>query len=260
VENQTGRVTTGTCLNCGNEYNGRYCALCGQSSKTGRLTVRTMLKGVLKGLIDFDQPLYRTLIGLTVRPGSMISEYVEGKRTGYTNPIKYCLSISALLIVLVRLRGSIVEVASRLMSTDPTAAEPAAEFLRQYNEINNVIQPYSHVISLAMMPVLAGFLYLVFRKSKRSFADQMAFGCFAVGHVAILNIAILALNLHHLVFDAVTVLINVGPPIYITWAAVVFNKNRVVPGVLRSLLAYGLFVGVTIVLMISVVFIRMAAL
>ena len=250
---------TGTCLNCGSEFNGRYCAFCGQPSKTGRLTVRTMLEGALKGLVDFDKPLYRTLIGLTVRPGSMISEYVEGKRTGYTNPVKYCLSISALLIVLVQLRGSIVEVASRSMSADPTAAEPAAEFLRQYNEINNVIQPYSNVISLAMMPVLAGFFYLVFRKSKRSFADQMAFGCFAVSHVTFLNIAILAFNLHHLIFDAVTILINVGPLIYITWAAVVFNRNRFVPGVLRSLLAYGLFLGVTVVLMISVVFIKMTA-
>lgn len=222
------------------------------------MTVRTMLEGTFKGLIDFDKPLYRTLIGLTVRPGSVISEYVEGKRAGYTNPVKYCLSISALLIVLVKLRGSIVEVASRSISADPTAAEPAAEFLRQYNEINNSIQPYSHVISLMMMPVLAGFLYLMFRKSKRSFADHMAFGCFAVSHVAFLNIVILAFNLHHYIFDAVVVLINVGPPIYITWAAVVFNRDRVVPGVLRSLLAYGLFLGVIVILMILVVFIQMA--
>ncbi len=165
-----------------------------------------------------------------------------------------------MLIVLVELRGSIVEVASRSMSADPTAAEPAAEFLRQYNEINNSIQPYSHVISLVMMPVLAGFLYLVFRKSKRSFAYHLAFGCFAVGHVQFLNIAILAFNLHHFIFGAVTVLINVGPPIYIVWAAVVFNRDRVVPGVLRTLFAYGLFLGVVVVLMILVVFIKMKVL
>lgn len=250
---------TGTCLNCGSEFNSWYCASCGQSSKTGPLTARTMLEGALKGLIDFDQPLYRTLIGLTIRPGSVISEYVEGKRTGYANPVKYYLSISALLIVLVQLRGSIVEVASRSMSADSAAAEPAAEFLRQYNEINNSIQPYSHVISLVMMPVLAGFLYLVFRKSKRSFADHLAFGCFAVGHVGFLNIAILAFNLHRSIFDAVAVLINVGPPIYIVWAAVVFNRDRVVPGVLRSLLAYGLFLGVIVIMMILVVFVKMKA-
>jgi hypothetical protein len=255
VENQ--EVMKGTCLNCGSEFHSHYCAFCGQSSKAGPLTVRAILEGALKGLIDFDKPLYRTLIGLTLRPGSMISDYVEGKRSGYANPVKYCLFTSALLIVLVQLRGSIVEVASQSMSADPTAAEPAAEFLRQYNEINNIIQPYSHVISLMMMPVLAGFFYLVFRKSKRSFADQMAFGCFAVGHAAFLNIAILAFNLHHVIFDAVTVLINVGPPIYIIWAAVVFNRERVVPGVLRSLLAYGLFFGLIVALMMLIVFIKM---
>ncbi len=256
MDSMESQVMTGTCLNCGCEFNGRYCTSCGQSSKTGPLTVRKMLEGTFKGFIDFDKPLYRTLIGLTIRPGSMISEYVEGKRVGYANPIKYCLSISTLLVLLNRFRGTILQAANQSMSADPAVVGPAAEFLHRYNEINNSILPYSHLISMLMMPVLAGFLYLVFRKSKRSLADQMAFGCFAVGHSALLSITILVFNLHRYIFDAVVFLINVGPPLYIAWAAAGFNRDRIIPGFARGLLAYGLFLGVIVALIILVVLLR----
>lgn len=258
VNKQPDHLPTGTCLNCGQTFNNHFCANCGQSSKAGPLTVRSLFEGVLQGLIDFDKPLYRTLIGLTIRPGKMISEYVAGQRASYANPVKYCISISVLMIAITRIRGSYVDAAAESMPANSPSTALFSDFVNHYAEISHLLESYSHIVSLVTMPILAGLLCLVYRKSKRSFADHMAFGCFAIGHSTFLLIAILASDLHHYSFHAANALVTVAPPIYIMWAAIGFNRERFVPGALKAFLAYGLYLGVVSVLMVAAVFVKIA--
>jgi Protein of unknown function (DUF3667) len=248
---------TRKCMNCGAELRGDYCSNCGQSSNTTQLRFGKMVKEVFAGLVDFDKPLYRTLIGLTIRPGKITSDYVDGKRKHYTNPIKYILSTSAILILAIKFRGTIVEVASNTAVQNPNLPEKFSEFISQYFQLAEKAAPYTQIETLLLMPVLAWFLSKLFRKSNHTVAEHFAFGCFIYGHISLFIAILLAFNLHHLIYQVVSTLVTIFPFVYLTWGAIVFNRNKFFPGLIRTAAAYGLFMLFTQILYVAAVLIKM---
>jgi len=77
-----------TCRRCGAEMDGAYCSRCGQK-KAERLNVRRTFQKFAHHLTNLDSALWRTLVDLTRRPGTVVRRYVAGDRTGYLNPAKY---------------------------------------------------------------------------------------------------------------------------------------------------------------------------
>lgn len=47
----TGKVK---CLNCGTEFEGKFCPECGQSAKTGRYTTRFIFENMMEDFIGKD--------------------------------------------------------------------------------------------------------------------------------------------------------------------------------------------------------------
>lgn len=108
---EDGKTEPVVCLNCGTEYVGRFCPSCGQSAKTKRFSTRETLVHILFMLTKFDGAFWRTTFELFTRPGHMVRDYLDGKRTGYMRPFQMLLClITAYLII----RGLIFdEVATR---------------------------------------------------------------------------------------------------------------------------------------------------
>ena len=76
------------CLNCHTEYEGHYCPECGQSAKTSRFTVKSVLSDTLDVWGMGSRSLPRTVWHLLIRPGQMIGDYLDGKRMPYFPPVK----------------------------------------------------------------------------------------------------------------------------------------------------------------------------
>lgn len=87
------------CLNCGNEFEGAYCPFCGQSAKVRRLTLATMFEGLMGALFNFDRGIWRTIGHLFSKPGTMISDYIEGKRASYVNPFSLLVILTTIFAV-----------------------------------------------------------------------------------------------------------------------------------------------------------------
>jgi hypothetical protein len=87
IEGPSGvRHGQGKCLNCGTDVNGRYCANCGQPTHVHR-TLGHVVEEFLHGVVHFDTKAWRTLPMLLVRPGTLTSDYIHGKRARYISPL-----------------------------------------------------------------------------------------------------------------------------------------------------------------------------
>ena len=99
VETQPEPKTT-TCLNCGTEFQGKFCPECGQDAKTSRFTLRFIWSNLFVAILGRDGGIAYTIKNLFTRPGAMIVEILNGKRRKYVSPFP-TLFLALTLYVLI---------------------------------------------------------------------------------------------------------------------------------------------------------------
>ena len=93
------------CLNCGHPFfgNEKYCPNCGQKNKSKKITFKSFLVEVFNGFISWDAKFWKTLIPLLTKPGKVSKDYISGKRSRYSNPFQFYLSVSILFFIILGL-------------------------------------------------------------------------------------------------------------------------------------------------------------
>lgn len=89
-----------TCLNCGTQYRGNYCPVCGQSHRAKSLTILHVLRNFWISLITLRRGYALTLIELTGHPGYFIRHYIKGHRIPYVHPFRLLLVLLAIYTLL----------------------------------------------------------------------------------------------------------------------------------------------------------------
>ncbi len=89
------------CLNCGAGLISKFCHECGQSSHTGRITLKHFfVHDLLHGLWHVDKGLLYTFLQVFFKPGIVAANYLAGRRKRYYNffyLILLCVGINYLL-------------------------------------------------------------------------------------------------------------------------------------------------------------------
>lgn len=89
-----------TCQNCGNKFLGNFCPVCGQKAGIGKIGWNSVRQGIMI-LWGLDNRSFTyTLIQLFLRPGYLISDYINGRRQVSFPPVK-TLFFTALAVMLV---------------------------------------------------------------------------------------------------------------------------------------------------------------
>jgi len=94
------------CGNCKAVLRGPFCHVCGQYERS---PVRAFFGLIFDGLNDFVRPdfkLWRTLLLLYFRPGSLTARYLEGQRVHFIKPTKLYFTLSVLLFLLLPLSAA----------------------------------------------------------------------------------------------------------------------------------------------------------
>ncbi len=90
IEKPTGKAgeahAHGVCSDCGAETSGNFCSECGQPTHVHRSLLH-LGEELLHGVMHFDARIWRTLPLLSLNPGRLTREWVEGKRTRYVSPL-----------------------------------------------------------------------------------------------------------------------------------------------------------------------------
>jgi len=109
------------CLNCGTEFEGKYCPECGQKADTSRFTMKFISQNLLTAILSNDGGVWFTLKNLFTRPGAMVVEILNGKRKRYFSPFPmlfFTLTVYLLLASFTGSRGNIGELESSMKSNE----------------------------------------------------------------------------------------------------------------------------------------------
>lgn len=109
------------CLNCGTTLAGQYCGNCGQRAQSRLISIWELIRDAFGDLLEFDSRLWRTLIPLTIRPGKLTRDYLEGRRARYMPPFRTYLVLS-IVFFLVAFFDPAEEFGVFLDPEDPAAA------------------------------------------------------------------------------------------------------------------------------------------
>ena len=136
MQNETQTITqpappTTTCLNCGTEFQGKFCPECGQSAETGRFTMKFIFENLLAAFLSKDGGVWFTLKNLFTRPGEMIVEILNGKRRRYFSPFPMLIAVLTVYILLFTFtgsRGDLQEMEKEFLEMEKEdEAEPTAD-------------------------------------------------------------------------------------------------------------------------------------
>ena len=83
------------CPNCGACAPEQFCARCGQQQRSLDLSIWDLLKEHLQDAFNLEGRLFRTVRVMSTRPGALTRDYLSGKRTRYTHPVRLYLVMSA---------------------------------------------------------------------------------------------------------------------------------------------------------------------
>ena len=103
-DKNTAKITK--CLNCGTEFQGKFCPECGQRADTSRFTIKFIFENLLKAILSNDGGVWITLKSLFTHPGQMMVDIINGKRKSYFSPFPMLFLTLSLYVVIFTFTGS----------------------------------------------------------------------------------------------------------------------------------------------------------
>jgi len=99
VSSERASTHVGSCLNCGADLHGAFCAACGQRSVPADPTVGELAGDAWQELSGYDGRIAETFRSL-LHPGRLTLEYLDGHRARYLSPVRLYLTLSVIYFVI----------------------------------------------------------------------------------------------------------------------------------------------------------------
>lgn len=101
-----------TCLNCGHVVAHKFCPNCGQENVDTRKTFYHLFVHFFEDLTHYENAFWKTIRNLFLKPASLSTEYLSGKRLSYLAPIRLYIFISfvTFFTVFVIDKNDLIEV------------------------------------------------------------------------------------------------------------------------------------------------------
>lgn len=203
------------CLNCLTvvEPGQKFCTNCGQNTDTHRLNFRHIWHDIMHAFTHADKGILFLIKQLAINPGVVAREYVDGKRNKYFNPFSF-------LILVVGI-ASVILINSGFVSFNTNSKMPP-------NPVSVFFNKHVNLIILFNVPVLAFFSWLLFRKSKTNYAENLVLAAYTSGERSVffsLLVAPLWMLLHNYYYLILGVYIFCWMSYY-SWACSTFFPGK----------------------------------
>jgi len=204
------------CLNCGHKLSEKFCSYCGQKADVKRLDWKSLSEEILHFFTHIEKSFFRTAWLLTIRPGMVIHEYLDGKRKKYHKPIGFLLIWITIFTLLFHFADKLSPIKE---TTNGSVFSDAA---------NYIINKYRSIVELIILPFLAINAWLIVAKPKLNYVEVLAaFFYFSSLLFMLLTLqlvfALIArVNFHTASFDIIIVSIY---SIWLIYAGVSFYKK-----------------------------------
>lgn len=144
------------CPDCGKDGVLAYCPHCGQRRIDGPLRLGQWLRESFESWTSLEGRVPRTLWSLATGPGRTAREWIDGKRTRYSNPFRLVLASSALWFL-----------AQSVVSTGSS------------EQIDRIIE-YGQLLNLVLIPPTAFVVHGAFARTRFTFTEHLVLVCFVV--------------------------------------------------------------------------------
>ena len=169
---------------------GAFCHACGQRLGRGRFTLRGLAREAFERVFDTDFRLWRTLAGLTVRPGHVIRAYLDGQRRRYLNPFTYTL-LGAALTLLVFSGAGLEDVYREFLAARANAslgelftpAQSAAYFDAMMASIKQIA-----FLNFLLVVPFSVLMRLTVARGRLNLAETTIFSLYVFAHVLYLSL------------------------------------------------------------------------
>jgi len=175
------------CPNCGHEFEGTYCPACGQEADPS-VSTTGVVGGFFRELVDVEHGFWPTFVGLTLRPGTVLRQYLRGVRKGLASPGRYLLAVVVIGIGIDQLL-LLAGAASSDSGSSPEEEEGAVKALDvAYDRMDFIFEGQAMIIFfLLMIGPLAALLYRLFEERFDQMAEALAVGSFQAAHAILLG-------------------------------------------------------------------------
>jgi hypothetical protein len=131
-------------------------------------------------IFDLEQGFFYTTFQLFKRPEKVIGDYLGGATQPYSHPFRFVFIWSTLGILVGYWLGTFDMVVEQI-----GASQEQTEIQQ---EINEFIQKYMNLIIVGMIPFLAMWSKLFYRKLKLNLTEHIIINCFGMGAASAIGI------------------------------------------------------------------------
>ena len=168
-----------TCKNCQTTFEGKFCPNCSQKADTHRFTVAHFGHELFHSFTHTDKGALLLMKELLYRPGKVAFEYNSGQRKRYFNPITFLLIITAIQIFVMKKTEIYTEFQKVMQQAGQQVTKTEAEKkifeknMQDSKEGMSIVQENNKAFTLLIIPFLAFFSWLLFRKSGHNYAENL---------------------------------------------------------------------------------------
>jgi hypothetical protein len=163
-------VPVASCKSCGAVLTGKFCQACGQKAAIHPITTGYLLREIPHAVFHVDHGFGATVVGLARRPGTLINEYLDGRRAKYFNPLTFLIIWAGLVALLFAAHPFNYEVLGGEARLGPRHAEFVRLQFRYYS------------LSLIFyLPAMAVVTYLCFLRNGRAFGEHLVINAYITG-------------------------------------------------------------------------------
>ncbi len=177
---------TTNCKNCGNEYPGNFCNICGEKKYTDKdRTLRHVVSEGFHFLTHFEGTFFNTLKAIFLSPGRLSEDYCNGIRKKYFKPLALFLLLVVIYLLLPIFEG--LNMKMKYYEQNPVygkyATAKIAAVMQQsgisYEKLSEVFhhagEKTSKFLLFIIIPPLALFSFLLAFRKRKYYFDHFIF-------------------------------------------------------------------------------------
>ena len=174
------------CKNCGNEFSGKYCNLCGEKIyDIHDKSIPHFFEDAIHFISHFEGTLFTTIGTLFTRPGKISLEYCEGLRKKYFRPLQFFLLLVVIYLLFPAFEGLnmrlqyyqhmalIGNIAARKI--DSLISVKSISFSQMEELFRHKSEKIAKILLIVLIPITALFLWALTYKRRKFFFEQLVF-------------------------------------------------------------------------------------
>jgi len=174
-----------TCKNCNNKYQGYFCNICGQSSRTNKINFRYLLNEIQNSIFSVNGGIFYTIKELFKRPGSSLREFIEGKRVRHFKPVAYVIIVSVIYSFLEHKINNNPFIEDGLLGIVDALSKSRNLGEQKIKIFEWLIHNYSYT-ALLLIPVFSLSSFLAFKKTNLNYLEHLVLNTFLFGQITLI--------------------------------------------------------------------------